>query len=144
LAWFQHSSAYQHAGENLPKKVVGSSETRGLLDLRLAGIELAGTTAIERELLQGRISERNQVDYKKLLIIVSVIQEATKIMVSGEGGFTKTADAMRSLRDALFPEIAEETRDKAKRTQEMISKELEKGPIKVQRLDYGGGKKKRR
>lgn len=102
------------------------------------------TTPLQRELLQSRINDHYQADYRKLLVVVSAIQEATKIIVSGEGGFTKTADAMRGFRDLLFPEIAEETRDKARRTQELISNELAKGPLKVQRLDYGSRKKKRR
>jgi hypothetical protein len=75
---------------------------------------------------------------------VSAIQALAGAIISNEANFTKTSDSLKIVRDILFPELKVEVVDKAQRTKEIMEKELAKGPMQVQRLDYGSKKKKRR
>jgi len=70
--------------------------------------------------------------------------EGVKIINSGEGQFNKTSDMLKMVRNVLIPELAEDVGKKAARVKELMEKELSRGPLKVQALDYGKGKKKRR
>jgi hypothetical protein len=76
--------------------------------------------------------------------IVTAIQSVAQAVVSGEANFSKTSDTVRRVRGLLFPEIAEDTEQKASRTKELIEKEMSKGPMQVQRLDYGTTKRKKK
>ena len=65
-------------------------------------------------------------------------------VLSDKADFSKTGDILRSIRDLLFPEIAEDTAGKAERTKKLMESEMAKGPLTVQRLDYGKQSKKKR
>lgn len=84
------------------------------------------------------------MSYFQVLVLVQAIQEAAKIIASGEGSFSKTSDTLRTLRGMMFPELAEDTESRAQKAQEIMAQELSKGPLKIQRLDYETKKKKRR
>ena len=121
------------------------ADTKSLLDLRLSGIDIRNSTPDELGLLQDRVSEKNQLFYFSVLTIVYAIQELGQYTAGSSGGqaFQKTSGIMRTLRDMLFPEIAEDLADKASKTQELIQKEIARGPMQVQRLDYEKGKRRR-
>ena len=80
----------------------------------------------------------------EVLTIVQAIQEAANTIVSGESKFAQTPKNIKIIRDMLYPDMAEETEEKAKKSQELLEKEFSKGPISVQPLDYVSSKKKRR
>lgn len=92
------------------------------------------------------MSEHRAARYLELMIIVQAIQEAAAGIITGEGKFSRTSDSVKKLNAMLFPETQEEILEKAKRSQKLLEREFSQGPLKVQRLDYGEGKrgKKRR
>lgn len=90
------------------------------------------------------MAEHKQAEYFQFLTVIYAIMEAAKVMASGEGGFNKTTDMAKHVRDLMFPELAEETEKKAERTKALIEKEMNRGPLYVQARDYGKTKKKKR
>ena len=107
-----------------------------MLDLRLAGLDLDSLGPIEESLLIDRIAEDKTALYLGLVAIVQAIQEAAGAIVNGEGKFTRSSDTIKKIQSILFPEIGEELEEKAKRSEELLQKEFDRGPLKVQRLDY--------
>lgn len=107
-----------------------------MLDLRLAGLDLDKVGSLEESLLIDRMSEKVTVDFLGVVAIVQAIQEAAGAIVNGEGKFTKSAETIKKIQGILYPELGEEVEEKAKRSEELLQKEFDRGPLKVQRLDY--------
>lgn len=84
-----------------------------------------------------------RTEFWRTLTVVTAIQEAAKIIKEG-GSFQATSDMLKKYRNSLFPDMATELEDAAKKTQELLAKEFEAGPMVVQALDYGRRKKKGR
>lgn len=101
-------------------------------------------TPFEVDLLDLRMKEKNQVLYFQLTTVITAMQALAQAIVSGEASFTKTNDSLRIVKDLLFPELREEVEDKMEKTRVIMEKELAKGPLKVQALDYGKKRKKRK
>jgi hypothetical protein len=114
------------------------------LDLRLTGIDLESIRPLEKQLLEDRILDRDTIEYYKMMAIIVAIQEAASVVAGRGSDYSKTSKLVRKVRDLYFPEIAEETEEKAGRVEALVKGELDKGPMKVQRLDYNGKRKKRR
>lgn len=83
-----------------------------------------------------RVDENRTVHFLGVVAIVQAIQEAASAIVNGEGKFTKSADTIKKIQSMLFPEFGEELEEKARRSEELLQKEFDRGPLKVQRLDY--------
>ena len=126
------------------KKVLDSPDLKVKLDLRLSGVNYESLTPFEVDVLGDRIREKEQLAYFQLLAIVSSIQAVAGAVINGEAKFTKTSEILKIIKDMVFPEFKQEVEHKAKRTKELIQKEMERGPMTVQRLDYGKKGKKRR
>ena len=90
------------------------------------------------------MAEKRSIRFLELLSIVHAIQDAASSIITGEGKFSRTTDALRKLQGILFPERAEELEEKAARTKKMLEKEMEKGPMKVQALDYAKTRRKKK
>jgi hypothetical protein len=76
--------------------------------------------------------------------VVHAIQDAAVSIVSGSTKFDRTADTLRKIQGMIYPERAEALEEKAKRTEKFLKKEMDGGPMKVQRLDYGGDKRRKK
>jgi len=80
---------------------------------------------------------------QKLKTVVSAVFDAAK-MIRGEGGQPSVNEELKRLRNLMFPEIIEDLEGKAKMTEEILEKEYESGPFKVQSMDIQHRKKNRR
>lgn len=90
------------------------------------------------------MSERRSAEFLGVVAIVQAIQEAAATIVTGEGKFNKSSETIKKIREILFPEIAEDLEDKAKRSEELLQREFSKGPLQVQRLDYSTDRKRKK
>lgn len=112
--------------------------------MRLKGLDISDGDSLEKSLLIDRHQEKQVYRYLEVIAIIQAIQEATNSIVSGETKFTVTTENIKKLRDAVFPERAEEVEQKAKRTATLLASELDRGPMAIQALDYGTTKKRKR
>jgi hypothetical protein len=71
----------------------------------------------------------------ELMVLVHAIQDVARAAV-GATANTKLRDTLNTLRDMVFPEWAEKDQSKKKSTQEILKREFESGPIKVQSASY--------
>jgi hypothetical protein len=79
-----------------------------------------------------------------LVTIISAIQTVAGAFLSGEANFSRTNENLRLVKDLLFPEFKIETELKAKKTKEIMEREMAAGPMKVKRLDYDDRKNRKR
>jgi len=100
-------------------------------------------TPLELQLLENRLAEKNQLIYFQLVTVVSALQAVAGALINGEANFSRTSDNLRLVKDLLFPELRQETERKAERTKEIMEREMAAGPLKVKRLDYGDGDRKK-
>jgi membrane protease subunit (stomatin/prohibitin family) len=102
--------------------------------MRLAGIDLDKITPLEESLQQHRMFERN----------LTMIYGIETIVYAVTGNMDAANKSLKKLKGTMFPEFADDTKNLAKKAATILSKELEKGGMQVQALDYGQRKKKRR
>lgn len=97
-----------------------------------------------RSALEHVMQTDREIRLMELMVIINTIHDAARAITGGTGS-SKTKDALKLLKELLFPEWGEEERKKGKSTQELLKKEFESGSIKVQSASYETtGKRKAR
>ena len=92
--------------------------------------------------------EERQVEYLKLLAVVQAIGYTGNLVASVVAGSEnppnpdKLNDLLGSIRGILMPELAEEKDDKAKQVKELMAKELNAGPFKVESMVFDNKREK--
>ena len=89
------------------------------------------------------MTRREEVDYLKLTVLVSAIITAGKI-ASGQDAGDGLRNSLKVLRATLFPEIESDLLEKAMQNEKILEQEFKKGSLKVQALEYGTKRKKKR
>lgn len=89
------------------------------------------------------MTRREELDYLRLTVMVTAIITAGRIAAGGEAG-DSLKNALQSYRSMIFPEIETDLIDKAKRNEKILEEEFKRGPIKIQALDYGTKRRKKR
>lgn len=92
-------------------------------------------------MLSSRSYEHRVVQFLSINAVVSAIFDAAR-RISGDRAGDNTQKALTALRNRLLPELEEEDQKSAEEISEMLKKEAESGPMKVQRLDYESRKKR--
>lgn len=101
--------------------------------MRLLGIDPYQLRDDERSLMTARLNERRDIRWLELLSLVSAITDAAAIM-TGSGSNRKAPELLRQLKDILYPDGKTDRSEQAKRVEEMLKAEAERGPMKVKAM----------
>lgn len=96
----------------------------------------------EGSVLRERFFEERMIEYLGVKAVVAAIFDLGA-MLNGKSS-NKTEDVLKAFRDVLLPEFAESVKEKALSTEEILKREAQSGPMKVQALNYDSKKRKRR
>jgi hypothetical protein len=108
------------------------------LELRLLGVDVNGLQEFEERALRNVLTKNKLLEMYKLKTIVTAIFDVGDYIANGKSG-GKVNDQFRKLRNLLFPQLDEDLREKAEKTQALLKREFDSGPFMVQGLDYKGG-----
>ena len=113
------------------------------MELILSGLVPANYSEDTWELMIHGTSRREEVEYLKLLTIVSAIISAGRMAAGAEAG-DSLSQAFQNLRGALFPEIKAGLLAKAEKNVKILEDEFKKGPLKVKAREYSTTRRKKR
>jgi len=89
------------------------------------------------------MARREEVEYLKLVTIVSAIISAGKIAGGGDPG-DSLRNTLKDLRSSLFPEIQAGLIATAEKNVKILEEEYKRGPLKVKAREYAKRKKRQR
>ena len=95
------------------------------------------------EIMAYGMTRREELEYLKLTVIVSAIVTAGRMAAGAEAG-DGLRNALKSYRSSMFPEIESDLLEKAQQNERILEQEYSRGPMKVQSLEYGSKRKKKR
>ena len=78
----------------------------------------------------------------ELMVVVKAIQDVVRAVL-GANASSGLQDTVKILRDMVFPEWSAEDQSMAKKKEELLKREFESGPIKLQSTSYEPEKKRK-
>lgn len=108
----------------------------------LSGVDVFGLSPLRRSALERVKQSEREVRFMELLTLVHAIHDVARA-VNGANSNTKTKDTLSTLRDMIFPELADVDKTKKKSTEELLKREFESGSFKVQSTTYEPEKKRK-
>ena len=89
------------------------------------------------------ISRREELEYIKIMAIVSAIVTAGRVAAGADAG-DSLQNALKELRSAMFPEIKAGLLEKAEKNLKLLEQEYQKGPMKVKAREYSTKRRRKR
>lgn len=86
---------------------------------------------------------REETEYLKLTVLMTAIMQSGKMAAGLEPG-DALKKALQMYRGSLFPEIESDLLSKAQQNVKILEEEYRRGPLKIQSLEYGTKRKKKR
>jgi hypothetical protein len=103
-------------------------------------VNFSEVTPLLKSALEGRMYDQRAITYLSVTTIVTAIFDAASRIAGGQAG-DHTNKALKTLRNRLLPELEEDVERSAAQVEGLLKHEADKGPMRVQRLDYEGRKK---
>lgn len=98
---------------------------------------------VEESVLSDRLHKRTLIEYYQTLVVVNAVIEGVKVSREG-GSFDLTNKTLKRYQSLVFPGMVEDDAKTAEKTKALLEHEYNKGPLQIQALDYGSGRKRRR
>ena len=97
-----------------------------------------------RESFAIRAHKRSQeAEFLKFRAIIEAIIYAANGIAGSDPSSDTLESLISSVKNILLPDLAEEKEDKATKVKELMKAELERGPFKVEAMDFGKGRSKK-
>lgn len=114
-----------------------------MMELRLSGLDPADLESHQTSFLLEHLRHREEVRYAEVTLMVAASIHAGKIAGQQEPG-DSLGSALRHYKNLVFPDIKNDLEGKARKKEDILKHEFERGPLKVQSLEYGTKKKKQK
>ncbi len=111
-----------------------------MMELRLSGLDPADLEMHQTAFLIEHAQHREELRYAETIALVAAVTHAGKVAGHVEPG-DSLGTALRHYKNLVFPDIKTDLESTARKKEEILKHEFERGPIKVQSLEYGTKKK---
>lgn len=112
-----------------------------MMELKLRGLDPNGLEDFETSFMLEHLQHKQDVRYAETVLHVSAMVHAGKVAAGGDPGDSLSA-ALRHYKNVMFPDVKVDLEKTAREKEDLLRHEYEKGPLKVQSLNYGSRKKK--